>query len=125
MIYLGRRGFDLNRDQLAEFIEQDVEQIIRMFRLKNKSYGNAQDGFYNFRETARRLAAGEPTLEQMFRVNLTLTDKHWVALMQHGAKADEAADRLLDIIVYALMGRAMLAEIGKQLARAELEKLVA
>ncbi len=111
----------MNRDQLAEFIEQDVEQIIRMFRLKNKSYGNAQDGFYNFRETARRLAAGEPTLEQMFRVNLTLADKHWVALMQHGAKADEAADRLLDVVVYSLIGRAMLAEIGKNAVSGEAE----
>jgi hypothetical protein len=111
----------VTRDQLVEFIQQDIGCIIQKFHSKNKTYGNDRDGFYNFRETARRLYGQEPTMEQTFGVLLTLTDKHWVALMQGGSRTDEAADRLLDIIIYALIGRAMIAQICKDSVSEEAE----
>ncbi len=111
----------MTRDDLQKFISDDWQRVLEKFKVKNKSYGNKQDAFYNFRETARRVVGQEPSLEQAFWVLLTLADKHWVALMQGGARTDEAADRLLDVVVYALIGRAMLAEIGKGAASGEAE----
>ena len=119
----------MTREELLEFIYDDLQRVLKIFESKNQAYGNDRDGFYNFRETARRLGGQAPTAERIFGVLLTLADKHWVALMQGGTRTDEAADRLLDVVVYALIGRAMLAEIGKNAVSGEadpweLEELV-
>ena len=94
----------MNRAELLEYIQESASGLVVLFEQKNKAYGSDDDAIYNFRETARRLET-EP-----FEVLLTLADKHWVSLMQHGSNAPEASERLLDIAIYALIGRAMLRE---------------
>ncbi len=107
----------MTSDKLEEFMRSQLNMILEKHELKSKSYGNHHDAFFNFRETARRQAGREPTQEEMFKVLLTLADKHWVALMQGGAHTPEAYDRLLDMMVYCLIGRAMLAEMSEDMAK--------
>ena len=49
-------------------------------------------------------------MRYMFKVLLTLMDKHLVALVNNGVNDPEAASRLRDVCVYSLIGIAMLQE---------------
>ena len=112
----------MTREELAKFIESEVREIVELFKRKNLSYGADRDGFFNFRETAKRVwvwADGGDRgcqvipYQAMFRVLLTYIDKHYVALCNRGLHDPEVKERLRDIIVYALIGLAMAQEVWR------------
>ena len=93
-------------EQLQDLIISECREITRLFQEKNKGYGNSQDAFYNFRQSALRLH-GSGDKESMFKVLVTLADKHWVVLADKGMQDSDFTERLRDIAVYALIGIAM------------------
>lgn len=103
----------MTRDELARFVGTEAANISQTFALKNRSYGGDSDAFHNFRETARRVFKSEDW-HSMFRVLLTLVDKHYVALCNNGLYDPEAEERLRDIAVYCLIGLGMLAEMRRE-----------
>ena len=104
------------RADLAAFIEKETAGINGLFAYKNQDYGEAGDAFANFRKTAQRIlipafaarGAAITEREAMFLTLLTLFDKHAVALSQTGIAGNEAGERLSDLAVYALIGKAMI-----------------
>lgn len=97
----------MTREELRRAIEQELETILELFDRKNESYGADLDAFHNFRETARRVLKCD-ALDNRFRVLLAYMDKHLVALTSRGVHDPEAEERLRDIVVYALIGLAMV-----------------
>lgn len=102
----------MRRQELRAFIEQQLNEILELFSLKNQSYGSEKDAFFNFEETARRVFH-DTSLYSLFRVLLTYVDKHHVALCNRGLDDPEVAERLRDIIVYCLIGLAMVSELER------------
>jgi hypothetical protein len=96
--------------ELKQFIKMDSEQLYYKFTSKNKEYGNQDDAFHNFRETARRIIGGDPTVDDMFYVLMVLADKHWVALAQSLSRTPDCLDKLEDIEIYCKIARAMITE---------------
>ena len=106
----------LSRTGLSEFMTKSAEDMKQLFQYKNTDYGADADAFANFRKTAqrvvipwvRRLCGLEVSeREAMFLVLMTLADKHLVALSQTGIDGHEVAERLQDVAVYAMIGKAM------------------
>lgn len=109
----GAGGMAMTRNELREAIKAECVAIIDLFDRKNQSYGADNEAFHNFVETARRVF-GSPDLRLAFQVLLVYADKHLVALTNRGLDDPEAADRLRDIAVYALIGLAMWREMRRE-----------
>lgn len=103
----------MTREELREAIKGEWAEIITLFNRKNEAYGNKDDAFYNFRATAKRLYWDNDSPNSMFRVLMTYVDKHMVALSQHGLATPEAEERMRDIVVYMLIGIAMVREVRR------------
>ena len=99
------------REQLRESIEELCQEIVSLFKVKNTSYGDTNDAFYNFRETARRIT-GSTDVDAMLQQLIVYVDKHWVAITKNGAKTPEVRERFMDIIVYSLIAITMLDREG-------------
>jgi|LSQX01.2.fsa_nt_gb hypothetical protein len=98
----------MTRDDLLNFIQKDNEWLYKKIVEKNKEYGNPDDAYFNFRETARRMFGPEPSVEDMFHVLMILADKHWVALAQKLTQTPDCLDKLEDIEIYCKIARAMI-----------------
>ncbi|BCV23276.1 hypothetical protein [Gelria sp. Kuro-4] len=109
----------MTRDEFLTFLDAKLQEIRDKFNRKNDSYGVRDDVFHNFRETARRIYSSEGS-EAMFRVLLTLEDKHTVSLCKNGLADPEVEDRLEDRVVYNLIALAMCKE-AKESAHREHE----
>lgn len=96
-----------NREDLTKVIEDLCNDIVATFKRKNKSYGNTDDAFYNFRETARRIW-GKTDADSMIGALLVYMDKHWVALTQNGIETPEVEERFTDMAVYSLIALAII-----------------
>ena len=60
----------MTRDELFEVIKKEAQDnILRLFEVKNQSYGEIDDASHNFRETARRVFGDE---RYMFKVLLVI-----------------------------------------------------
>lgn len=103
----------LTRGELIGNAEKDLDGLINLMRTKNRGYGTAEDGFHNFRETARRAVCNPPDYEDMLKILMILMDKHWVALCQCGLSDPVAEERFGDLIVYSLIARQMIREARK------------
>lgn len=103
-------GGRFTRNQFLALLVSEMESIQQLFEEKNQSYGTADDLFYNFRQTAIRIF-NKQEHAAMFTVLMTLVDKHLVALANKGLNDKECAERLRDVIVYALIGIAMWKEM--------------
>lgn len=102
----------MTRDELAQKVAKQCDAIKEKFALKNTAYGAPIDGYFNFRETARRMfpqAYGEDEFGAMFRIIEILKDKHNIALT-NGIDVYECRDRLIDICVYCMIQVAMYDE---------------
>lgn len=103
-------------EEFLDFLNDEFENIRELFQTKNQVYGAGDDVFFNFRETARRVYPGfdncDPPAQyaDMFTVLLTLMDKHLVAIYNGGLHTPEIEERMRDIIVYCLIGLAMIRE---------------
>ncbi len=104
----------MTRGELIEKAQEDLKELIGLMRVKNQGYGLAEDGFYNFRETARRVLCRQPGYDNMLDVLIVLMDKHWVALCQNKLADPNAEERFGDLIVYSLIARQMIREAKKQ-----------
>ena len=100
------------RTDLIQTIEENQETILNLFKFKNVSYGDEEEAFYNFRQSAIRIF-NDDSLESQFKILLTLMDKHLVALANQGIKDIAFEERLKDIIVYSHIAIAM----GEELRR--------
>ena len=80
----------------------NLDTVKQLFEQKNESYGKGDDAFHNFRSSAIRVF-GEGTPDNMFKVLLTLADKHMVAVANKGLEEREFEQRMRDIVVYALI----------------------
>lgn len=99
----------MDRFELLKTIKDEYASIISLYELKNFAYGNDDNAFHNFTETARRVF-NNPDLRLAFRVLLILMDKHLVALANRGLDDPEVVERLRDVAVYSLIGLAMAQE---------------
>ena len=92
-----------------------LDNVKKKFNQKNKSYGQEEDLFYNFRRTAKRVmqAKFDSEYEDMYRTMLAYQDKHRVALANRGLDEPEFEERCLDEIVYTLLAIALHREYEK------------
>jgi hypothetical protein len=100
------------RTDFVLFIQDQFEEIQKLFNRKNEGYGASGDLFWNFRQTAERLYPSiyeQDPYAAMFLVAETLVDKHNVALAK-GIAVSECEERLLDRIVYSLLQLKMVYE---------------
>lgn len=102
----------MNRKELINIIKNEQEEILKLFKSKNESYGDEGEAFYNFRQSAIRIFNND-SMENQFKVLLTLMDKHLVALANKGLADKEARERFRDIIVYSLIAIAMDEELKR------------
>lgn len=102
----------MTRNEFVPFMETIFNQLRALFTNKNHSYGQTDDAFFNFRETARRHLGGED-YPALFKALSIMKDKHAVALANKGLDDPEVEQRLLDQIVYDLLALAMYREYRK------------
>ena len=98
----------MTRDEFMIILDRELDQAEGLFTRKNKSYGDQNQVFYNFQETARRVF-DDTSCGSMWKVMYTYMDKHMVALT-NGITEREFVERLRDIVVYSLLGIALHAE---------------
>ena len=94
----------LDMDAICEDVAQKVSDL---FAAKNEQYAKTDDVLKAFRDGAER-RYGEVNKKTMLACLCAYKDKHDLALLQHGADLDDAEERLLDIIIYSLLGIAIL-----------------
>ena len=94
----------LDMDAICEDVAQKVSDL---FASKNEQYAKTDDVLKAFRDGAER-RYGEVNKKTMLACLCAYKDKHDLALLQHGADLDDAEERLLDIIIYSLLGIAIL-----------------
>jgi hypothetical protein len=106
----------MTRSEFYPIVEEVLEKVKVLFSQKNKSYGQDQDLFHNFRSTAKRVmqAKFDSEYEDMYRVMLIYQDKHRVALANLGLEEPEFEERCLDEIVYTLLAIALHREYEKK-----------
>lgn len=94
----------LDMDAICEDVAQKVSDL---FAAKNEQYAKTNDVLKAFRDGAER-RYGEVNKKTMLACLCAYKDKHDLALLQHGADLDDAEERFLDIIIYSLLGIAIL-----------------
>lgn len=101
----------MNRKQLTEHIVNDLDVIDSMFENKNGTYGSDDNAFLNFHKSAL-IFFEESNPNTRFRMLMAFLSKHISALTKDGAiyNDKEFSERLMDMAVYALIGRAMKTE---------------
>lgn len=99
--------------QYDKLVKATVEQIYKLSKLKGGEYAGDHDRLANFRRNALE---AELPMETIWRV---YTAKHWDAIMQYEKdirqgktrqRAEGIAGRLDDLIVYAILFKAMVEE---------------
>lgn len=94
----------LDMDAICEDVAQKVSDL---FAAKNEQYAKTNDVLKAFRDGAER-RYGEVNKKTMLACLCSYKDKHDLALLQHGADLGDAEERFLDIIIYSLLGIAIL-----------------
>ena len=94
----------LDMDAICEDVAQQVSDL---FAAKNQQYAKTDDVLKAFRDGAER-RYGEVNKKTMLACLCAYKDKHDLALLQHGADLADAEERFLDIIIYSLLGIAIL-----------------
>lgn len=105
----------MKKQELLELIEDEFKAIRELYERKYASYSAKGDVFYNFRQIASRLFTIYEPVHGMFSALLVLKDKHDMALANRGMDDPECESRLRDIIVYCLIGLAMVKEYKNDL----------
>lgn len=94
----------LDMDAICEDVATKVSGL---FSTKNQQYAKTDDVLKAFRDGAGR-RYGEVNKKTMLACLCAYKDKHDLALLQHGAELQDAEERFLDIIIYSLLGIAIL-----------------
>lgn len=102
-----------SHERFNKLIEETVEQINSLSKLKGGEYAGDQDRLANFRRNGTALGL---TMEQVWAVYAA---KHWDAIMQYvkdlgegkaRVRAEPISGRLDDLIVYSILFKAMVDE---------------
>lgn len=94
-------------EQFESMACRELEKVLDLFIVKNEQYGSSEDVLSAFKESAYR-QYGEITKKGTFKSCMQLKDKHDLALLRYGTLLPDAKERLKDIIVYSLLGLAIL-----------------
>lgn len=94
----------LDMDAICEDVATKVSDL---FSTKNQQYAKTDDVLKAFRDGAER-RYGEVNKKTMLACLCAYKDKHDLALLQHGSDLQDAEERFLDIIIYSLLGIAIL-----------------
>lgn len=94
----------LDMDAICEDVATKVSDL---FSTKNQQYAKTDDVLKAFRDGAER-RYGEVNKKTMLACLCAYKDKHDLALLQHGSGLQDAEERFLDIIIYSLLGIAIL-----------------
>lgn len=102
-----------SHDRYAQLVTETVEQINLLSKLKGGEYAGDVDRLANFRRNAADM---DLTMEQVWRV---YAGKHWDAITQYvkdvstgkeRQRLESISGRLDDLIVYAILMKAMVDE---------------
>ena len=94
----------LDMDAICEDVSTKVSNL---FSTKNQQYAKTDDVLKAFRDGAGR-RYGKVNKKTMLACLCAYKDKHDLALLQHGSDLADAEERFLDIIIYSLLGIAIL-----------------
>lgn len=98
-----------DKEQFEDFVSDTFGKIGDKIIAKGSQYTGRKpvlDAIYE--QTKRRIDKDVVTAGNMLHTILMLSDKHQVALLQHGRAAGDVEDRLTDIIVYSLLALYLL-----------------
>ena len=104
----------LNRKNFSHIMVDELVKVDQLFLMKNEQYASKEDVLKAFKESAKR-QNGELTKAGAFKACMQFKDKHELALLQHGTLLPDAKDRLRDVIVYCLLGLAILSNEDTEL----------
>ena len=105
----------MNHDDYSILIEETFETIKKLGQLKGGEYSGDHDRLLNFRRNGKNLDLPMETVWAVYAA------KHWDALMQfvqdlqkgkERQRMESISGRVDDLIVYALLFKAMLKERG-------------
>ena len=111
------RGVTVKTINIDEFNAMSINHLTlidQLFVMKNKQYASTNDVLSAFKQCAER-QFGEVTQDGAFKTCMQFKDKHDLALLQHGTMLPDAKERLYDIIVYCLLGLAVLSGKDEQM----------
>ena len=92
----------------------DFDSLCSNHLCKIAQYANQDDVLTAFKESAER-QFGKVTKEGAFKTCMQFKDKHDLALLQHGTTLPDAKERLYDVVVYCLLGLAILSDKDEEL----------
>ena len=92
---------------MVAICEDVATKVSDLFASKNEQCAKTDDVLKAFRDGAER-RYGEVNKKTMLACLCAYKDKHDLALLQHGSDLQDAEERFLDIIVYSLLGIAIL-----------------
>lgn len=104
----------INLDKFDTLSANHLTLIGQLFLIKNKQYASGDDVLSAFKESAKR-QFGELTKDGAFKTCMQFKDKHDLALLQYGTLLPDAKERLYDIVVYCLLGLAILSGEDEEL----------
>ena len=104
----------INIDTFDGLCSNHLCAITQLFLMKNKQYANQDDVLEAFKKSAER-QFGEVSKDGAFRACMQFKDKHDLALLQHATALPDARERLYDVIVYSLLGLAILSDKDEEL----------
>lgn len=104
----------INIDKFEHLSNNHLVNISQLFLMKNKQYASGDDVLSAFKECAKR-QFGEINRDGAFKTCMQFKDKHDLALLQHGLLLPDAKERLYDVIVYCLLGLAVLSGEDEEL----------
>ena len=104
----------INSKTFSGIMVNELIKVDQLFIMKNKQYASKDDVLKAFKESAKR-QHGELTKAGAFKACMQFKDKHDLALLQHGTLLPDAKERLRDVIVYCLLGLAILSNEDTEL----------
>lgn len=104
----------IDSKKFSGIMVNELIKVDQLFLMKNKQYASNKDVLKAFKESAKR-QNGELTKAGAFKTCMQFKDKHDLALLQHGTLLPDAKERLRDVIVYCLLGLAILSNEDTEL----------
>jgi hypothetical protein len=103
---------EVPRKELIEYFKEEINNILDLVQYKNGNYGDNEDAFFNFRNSARRIE-NDISPNSMYKMLMTYMDKHLCALAKNKMDDSEFVERNRDVIVYSLIAIAMKRSLDK------------
>ena len=107
----------MNHDAWNKLVEETIDQIHLLSKIKGGEYAGDLDRLANFRRNAEAAGVSMPVVWRIYAGKHWDSITQWVQDIQQGKdrpRAESMLGRFDDLIVYAILGKAIYLELNKK-----------